>query len=876
MYYQKWVIMLMALLLSTIAASAQNVTVEWNNERQHIDGFGVSDAWFADDIRDHTYADSLMDLLFDQNKGIGLSLLRQRFERRVFNQNGTRDWNHKNYVASGWTAQQAIARGVDKIMISAWTASSWMKDNDSGTGGGRLLWQYFDDYAATWAEYIQKFESDYGVDIYGISPQNEPGVKSWESMVWQKDTFNIFLRDFLRVEFDNANLTTNVIVPEETAWNIPKFGNTIVNDPITNDFVDILAAHVYGGNPEKSFNNLGKTTWQTEWSYDTSPEDYSIENGVTWAYNFHRLLTGAEVSLTNHWWGVNFQNQQEGLIKAYFNKDDINIAKRLWTIGNYSKFIRPNYKRIVSDKEPITDVFVSTYKDPSTNKFVMVVINKTTSNQTLNITFDGFTVPELTPHRTSGSEDLKQLSNISAGGLVQITVPGTTVTTFVGDATSTNVHDFQVSASANDAEEKSDDTMDLTSGDLDFGDKPNNGMIFTGVNIPQGATINSAYLQFTADSDNQNNTANYTIKGEDINNASSFTSTYGNISGRSFTSSSVSWNVPAWNTAGESDDNHKTPDLSSVIQEIVDRNDWSSGNNLALYVTGISGKRSAVSYDADAQKAPKLFVVFEVNNQTQVSQSSDDAEEGSSSMDLTSGDLDFGDKSHNGIRFQNVAIEQGASITNAYIQFTADDNNQSASASYTIYGEDVDNAATFTIAANDISGRTYTSASVAWNNIPAWNTAGETGEDQKTPDLSTIVQEIVDRGGWSNGNAMTFFINGNSGKRSARTYDADPAKAAQLVIEYTTAGRRLNNEKPMEEQITVSEALATAIYPNPATEILTINASEKSELLVYNLSGKLVKSATLRANHNKISIIDLPTGFYILKVANKTFKLIKE
>ncbi len=869
----------MLITLLSFPVFAQNVTVEWNNERQQIDGFGASDAWLSDEIRDHPYADSLMDLLFDKEKGIGLSLLRQRFERKVFNEDATRDWDHKNIVASGWTAQQAVARGVDKIMISAWTASEWMKDNDSGTNGGRLLWQYFDDYASSWAEYINRFEDDYGVSIYGISPQNEPGVKSWESMVWNKDTFNIFLRDFLRLEFENNNIDAKVIVPEETSWNIPKFGNTIVNDPVTNQFVDILAAHVYGGNPENSYNNLGKPTWQTEWSYNTSAEDLSIDNGVTWAHNFHKLLTGAEVSMANHWWMVNFKNGQQGLINASTSNNDIVVPKRLWSIGNFSRFVRPDYKRIVATTQPITDVYVSTFKDPNTNKFVMVVINKTSNNQTINVTFDGFAVPELTPHRTSATENITQLSNISAGSSVQITVPGTTVTTFVGDAVVGNTNFTQITASADDAEQSSNGTMDLTSGDLDLGDKPYNGLRFQNVNIEQGSSITNAYIQFTADKDNQSATASYTIKAEDVDDATTFTSTNNNLSGRTFTSASVNWNnIPAWNTAGESAAAQKTPDLTSVIQEIVDRQGWSSGNNLVLFVTGSSGKRSAITYDNDSQKAAKLFVEFEVANNYQVSQSADDAEESSNgAMDLTSGDLDLGDKPYNGLRFQNINIEQGASITNAYIQFTADKDNQSASASYTIKGQASDDASVFTTSTSNITSRSTTSASVNWNNIPAWNTAGQSADAQKSPDISTIVQEIVDRGGWSSGNAMAFFVSGSSGKRSAKTYDSDPAKAPKLVIEYTTGGRRMKNvEETTLEELIVSEKASLAVWPNPAVDHITINARKETKMFIYNLGGKIVKEADINAEETRISISDLPAGFYLLKLDDKTYKLIKE
>ncbi|MBW2440593.1 MAG: thrombospondin type 3 repeat-containing protein, partial [Deltaproteobacteria bacterium] len=155
--------------------------------------------------------------------------------------------------------------------------------------------------------------------------------------------------------------------------------------------------------------------------------------------------------------------------------------------------------------------------------------------------------------------------------------------------------------------------------------------------------------------------------------------------------------------------------------------------------------------------------------------------------DWHSSDLELGEESGNpqivGIRFQSVSIPQGAIITNAFIDFTTDETD-SGTTNLSIWGEDHDNAARFTDVAGQMATRTKTSASVAWNNVPAWGVVGETGVKQQTPDLKTIVQEIVNRPGWV-GNAMVFLITG-SGERTAESHYGSAEKAPLLHVEYTT------------------------------------------------------------------------------------------
>lgn len=168
----------------------------------------------------------------------------------------------------------------------------------------------------------------------------------------------------------------------------------------------------------------------------------------------------------------------------------------------------------------------------------------------------------------------------------------------------------------------------------------------------------------------------------------------------------------------------------------------------------------------------------------------DDAEEGTvaSTTYTYHADLDLGSFAVGandavvGVRFQDVAIPQGSTITTAYIEFTANTSNAETT-NLLIEGEASDDAAPFAAATDNIKNRTAAAATVSWNNVEAW-TADST---YKTPSLTTIVQEIVDRSGWASGNAMVFRITGVPGtdnKRDVRSYDTSANTAPVLRIEY--------------------------------------------------------------------------------------------
>ncbi len=473
----------------------------------------------------------------------------------------------------------------------------------------------------------------------------------------------------------------------------------------------------------------------------------------------------------------------------------------------------------------------------------------------------------------------------------------------------------RTATSADDAEEFASGKVYINSSDLELvfdTSVQTVGMRWAALAIPPGATITAAYIQFAAKEAHSEATT-LTLRGQAADNPIAFTTVAGNVSTRPRSTAAATWTPAAW-LAGEIGANQRTSDLSAVIQEIVNRPGWLSGNALAIIVAG-TGHRTAYAYDGRAASAPLLHVeyttgpVFEAppvarltvsqvaspaltvladgststdgdatpiaiyrfdfgdgtaavttSAPTATAQhtyatsgdytvtliatdtggnpsapviatvavtaasppppptgatvekrtlaSADDAEESASgSMYLTSSDLELVfDTSVQtiGMRWTALAIPPGATITAAYIQFAAKSAHTEAT-SLTLRGQAADNPLAFTTGAGNVSTRPRTTAATTWT--PAAWLAGEAGANQRTTDLSGVIQEIVSRPGWASGNALAIIISG-SGRRAAYSYDGRAASAPLLHVEYTTGPV---SEAPPVARLTVSQLASPAL-----------------------------------------------------------------
>ena len=248
--------------------------------------------------------------------------------------------------------------------------------------------------------------------------------------------------------------------------------------------------------------------------------------------------------------------------------------------------------------------------------------------------------------------------------------------------------------------------------------------------------------------------------------------------------------------------------------------------------------------------------------------------------------IDGGTTQTIGLRFTNLNIPQGAIITSADIQFVVDQTDNVNPCNLEIFGEASDDAQTF--AGNyDISTRVKTAVSEIWS--PAdWINVGDAGPDQKTVDFASVIQEIVNRNGYSSSSAIAIIIEG-VGKRTAESFNASPSLAPEICVEYfdppqsiglNPNGGILESEKEEFSFNNSTEAedikLATPIhiYPNPASErlIVAFEAIEEDvvNIQIMDLSGRklIIEKRNINEGKNAVLIdrLGLESGIYFIQV----------
>jgi len=136
------------------------------------------------------------------------------------------------------------------------------------------------------------------------------------------------------------------------------------------------------------------------------------------------------------------------------------------------------------------------------------------------------------------------------------------------------------------------------------------GIRFTSVDIPPGAEILSAHLQFTVYAPSSATTL-IEIRAEATDSAAAILPITLNLSARSYTLAAVTWTPPPWGGVGQAGDDQRTPNLAAVLGEVVGRPGWAAGNAVLFKLIG-SGDRVAVAHDADPELAPLLRVEYRV------------------------------------------------------------------------------------------------------------------------------------------------------------------------------------------------------------------------------------------------------------------------
>jgi hypothetical protein len=176
--------------------------------------------------------------------------------------------------------------------------------------------------------------------------------------------------------------------------------------------------HAYAGSSSdraNAYNNIGvganKRLWMSEWG--AGSQGSQIGAGLALSNEILQDEQYLHPSAWVIWQAVNSgggdPTDDWGL--AYMDSNNtISYPTRYYAMGNYSEFVRPGYKMIGN-----SDTNTFTAYDAGSQTLVIVTTNATSTSNTATYDLSSFNSvgSTATPHRTSATENLVQLPNIS-------------------------------------------------------------------------------------------------------------------------------------------------------------------------------------------------------------------------------------------------------------------------------------------------------------------------------------------------------------------------------------------------------------------------------------------------------------------------------
>lgn len=426
---------------------------------QTIHNFGVSGAWWAQDIGGWQFNNrqQVVNLLFDQKKGIGLSLYRyhigaggggeiidpwrnaESFETLP----GVYDWSRDVNARRILSMAQNV--GVNQFVAFAHSPPARLTRSGSVTGasdgGPNLLENKESDFARYLVDIVSHLINSENIPIGWLSPVYEPN-KSWSLVSGQEGSHYtpervITLTNEINRLIISNNLPTKILIPEDERWDSSSiFLHAFLDNPLTEPILQVYAVHSYDSQIEQKENvaslfmstSAEKEIWMTEWADKSPGRDIGIESALEMALVIHEDIAQGNVTSWHYGLAVSKYETKEGLIYTNPGSQEIIETKRLWALGNFSRYIRPGYHRIENSGYAET-LKVSAYASPSDDKIIVIVLNPMTIDREAEIQLVGRNWFNISIYETS---EYKNLEKVYQGAIPKnYTFPARSISTMV-------------------------------------------------------------------------------------------------------------------------------------------------------------------------------------------------------------------------------------------------------------------------------------------------------------------------------------------------------------------------------------------------------------------------------------------------------------
>lgn len=349
----------------------------------------------------------LLTSFYDKEKGIGFSFARTNMNSCDFSSESYTYVKDNDSLLQSFDIshdlkyrvpfiKKAIAASGGKLpmLISTWSPPAWMKDNNNMLLGGSLLPKYQNTWANYFVKFIHAYEAE-NIPVFGLTVQNEPMAKQkWESCIFTAKQETDFLKNYLGPTLANHGLQDKkIIIWDHNRDLLYQRAKDLLNDPEAAKYVWGIGYHWYetwtGGS--MLFDNVRNVS-------ESFPDKHLLfTEGCIEKFNINRL----------HDWSLgekygnsiinDFNNGVEGWLDWNIILDEnggpnhvgnycfapviadtkgkkLTYTNIYYYLGQFSKFIRPGAKRIISSSNR-DNLITAAFQNPD-NKIVVIVMNK--------------------------------------------------------------------------------------------------------------------------------------------------------------------------------------------------------------------------------------------------------------------------------------------------------------------------------------------------------------------------------------------------------------------------------------------------------------------------------------------------------------------
>lgn len=421
-----------------ILENCKTVKVDVTATHQTIESFGASGAWWSQDVggwdkvRDTDgleIREYIAKLLFDDVEGIGLNSYRynigagsadqgspsksgisdvwRRAQSFIDPETGEYDWSRDANAV--WFMNKAADLGVDEIIMFCNSPLESLTKNGkaySSDGLCNISKDNYDEFATYVLDVAEHFVEE-GLPIKFVSPINEPQWE-WtggqEGCHYSDSEVVSVLSTFVKAikERDTlVNAGVEISGPEGVNWHndngVINMCNAIMNNKILKNYLTAIDNHSYwsDANAKRTFANTFIKKYpdlkirMSEWCEMVNGKDTSIDSAINLAIEIQEDMTILDCVSWQYWIAVSCYDYRDGLIYVDKSTQSVTVPKRLWAMGNYSRFIDPGYVR-VDAKLKYNNLYTSAYtgiNELGQEELVLVLVNN--NNSAVNIDFSG-------------------------------------------------------------------------------------------------------------------------------------------------------------------------------------------------------------------------------------------------------------------------------------------------------------------------------------------------------------------------------------------------------------------------------------------------------------------------------------------------------